>query len=90
MTVMHATVRGGRLVIDTPPDWPDGATVEVRVVDDDQPLPPEEIARRLAIMATFEPVEFTPQEEAEIAAWREQVKQYTLKHMNDGIEGLFP
>lgn len=90
MTVMHATVRGGRLVIDAPVDLPDGTTVEVRVIDDDRPLPPEEIARRLAIMATFEPLEFTPEEQADLAAWREQIKQYTLKHMNDGIDGLFP
>jgi len=36
----------------------------------------------------LEPLEITPEEEADLAEWRQRVKEYTIANMHKGIEGL--
>jgi len=84
--LMTGTYRGGKVELDSAVDWPDG--VRVAVLPPQQRVglseaewmdTPEQRQRLLERMSTFEPVEFTPEDEAEIAAAREAVKQVTIE-----------
>ena len=96
MSTLKAFVRGRRLELEVPADWPDGTEVEIHPIpnvvlsNDDRPMSPEEIARVLKAMEKIEPFEMTPQEEAEIEAGRKRSKDYTVATMHKGIEDLFP
>ena len=57
--------------------------------DDNGPMSPEEIARVLEAMKDVEPFEMSAEEEAEIDAWRQKIKQYTIEKMNEGVEDIF-
>lgn len=47
--IVHATVRGGRYVVDEPAELPEGTEVELVVVEDSlDEMPPEERAALLA------------------------------------------
>jgi hypothetical protein len=48
---------------------------------------PEAIADWLARYDSLEPLVFTPEEAADLRGWRRQVKEYTIAHMDEGIEG---
>lgn len=71
MPAVYGKVVGGKVVVDAPADWPEGAEVRVEPIDpadelpDDEDGSPEAIARRLALMAQIEPF-LTADEEA---AW---------------------
>ena len=59
--MIRATVKGGRLEVDVPADWPDGTQVEVYafqpgIQDDAGMMSAEEIAQTLAAMDQVEPV----------------------------------
>jgi hypothetical protein len=95
MNAIKATVKGGRLDLQVPPDWPDGTEVEIHPLQQggangDGPMTPDEIARVLAAMEKVQPFELTPEEEAEIEARRQRNKAYTIATMHRGIEELFP
>jgi hypothetical protein len=71
MTAIKATVRGGRIELEVPKDWPDGTEVAIQPLEKESTaegdvLPPEEIARLLAVMDRMEPLQLT---DAERAAW---------------------
>jgi hypothetical protein len=95
MTAIKATVKGGRLDLQVPADWPDGTEVEIHPLEpgraqDEGPMTPEEIARVLAAMEKVQPFEMTPEEEAAIEAHRQRNKAYTIANMHKGMEELFP
>jgi len=70
MSAIRGTIRDGKVIFDTPPDWPEGTPVEVEPVcagaadelPDDDDDSPEAIARRLALMDRVQPW-MTPEEE---------------------------
>ena len=69
--MIRATVKGRRLEVDVPTDWPDGTEVEVYAIepgiqDGAGMMSAEEIAQTLAAMGQVEPLEITA---AERAAW---------------------
>ncbi|MBI3410545.1 MAG: hypothetical protein HY040_19575 [Planctomycetes bacterium] len=88
MTAIKATVRGGRLELDVPADWPDGTEVEIqplaaKAAHDDETLPPEEVARILAAMDQLEPLDLS---DAERAAWdtqRQARKNWEKSHFGE-------
>jgi hypothetical protein len=99
MTAVRGRYVNGSVVLEGPTDWPNGIEVLVEPIpagdaigmrEEDWPTTPEGIAALLKAWDEIEPLEFTPAEEADIAAWRQKVKEYTIAHMNDGIDGLFP
>lgn len=95
MNAIKATVRGGRLDLQVPPDWPDGTQVEIHPVEqgrgtEEGPMTPDEIARVLVAMEKTQPFEMTPEEEAEIEAHRRRNKAYTIATMHKRVEELFP
>jgi hypothetical protein len=98
MIMLKGTIRDGQVVLPQPADLPDGTTVTVLthnhsktlgIPDAEWPADPDGIARLLARMERVEPFEMTPTEEADIDAWRHKVKEYTLAHQGQRIEGLF-
>lgn len=85
MSIVTGTYRGGKVELDSPVDWPEGVRVAVvppleriGLSEAEWVDTPENRQRLLERMNTFEPVGFTPEDEAEIGAAREAVKQVTL------------
>lgn len=79
MTIIKATITGGRLELDVPAEWPDGTEVEIRptwngATDDD--MPPEEIARVIAAMDQIEPLDLTDSEREAREAERKNRKDW--------------
>jgi hypothetical protein len=98
MNAIRGKYVDGAVVLDGPADWPNGTEVVVEpasnaepigIRDEDWPTTPEGIAGLLARMDQFEAIEFTPEEEADTAAWRQKVKEYTIAHAHDRIDKLF-
>ena len=74
--MIKATIKGGRLEVDVPADWPDGTVVEVYAIEqgitrDVDVMSPEEIAQTLSAMDQMEPLEITDAERTEWEAERE-------------------
>ena len=95
MSTVPGRYHDGKVILDTPVDWADGIPVRVSpraekvgMSEDEWPTTPEGIQQLVQRIRSFEPVELTPEEEAEWLAAREAVKQYTLKKM-EGQEDLF-
>jgi hypothetical protein len=92
MTVVKAVVREGRIELQAPDDWPEGTEVRIEPVstscsiglrDEDWPTTPEGIARHLALMDQLEPLEMTPEEEAEWEAARQIRKDFEKARFDD-------
>ena len=71
MTRIKGTVKGGRLEVNVPVEWPDGTEVEIHPLEAQTGAEPEvaaaaEIAGMLAAMDRTEPFEMS---DAEQAAW---------------------
>jgi predicted DNA-binding antitoxin AbrB/MazE fold protein len=98
-----ATYRDGQLVPDEPIHLPEGQKVFLAVAADAQSVHsldcrPEEAhwiddpvlnKQRAEAINALEPLEVTPEEEAEFEAFRQQVKKYTLDAMRQekGLDG---
>ena len=98
MILLKGTIQNGQVVLPQPADLPDGTEVTVwthgvckglGIPDDEWPTDPEGIARLLARMDRVEPFDMTPEEEADVAAWRQKVKEYTLANQDKAIKGVF-
>jgi hypothetical protein len=81
MNTILGVVKNGRIEVEAPPDWPDGAPVRVELglngmhpLDDETPETPEEIEAWLRWFHNLEPVEMTPEEEASWEAERKAQK----------------
>jgi hypothetical protein len=99
MNAIKGTYTNGQIVLDAPADWPDGSRVLVEPVPAEEMLgireedwldTPEAIAAWLKWYDSLEPLEMTPEEEAEWQAARKATKEYTIANMHKGIEDLFP
>lgn len=71
MAPIEAIVKGRRLEVEVPADWPDGTEVEVHPVEREangvgDGMSPDEIVRTLAAMDRMEPFDMT---DGERAAW---------------------
>jgi hypothetical protein len=98
-----SAVRGkyvnGTVVLEAAADWPDGTEVLVEPVpsgepvgmrEEDWPTTPEGVAALLQRWDAIEPLEMTPEEEAEWHSGLKAIGDYTIAHMNEGIDELFP
>ena len=89
MNVVKAIVKGGRLELPAPPDWPDGtegviepmmASGETIGLDESEWRDdPASLADWETWIKTFRPVEFTPEEAAGIAAFEERMRQFNVE-----------
>lgn len=98
MSEVFGTYHNGHIIPDKPVDWTEGSRVLIQPVDsthpkvglreDEWPDTPEKIAEWLARLDALEPLELTPEDEAEIAQAREAVRRVTLeavrRRMEDG------
>ena len=60
----------------------------IGVGDEDWSVSPEAVSDWLAWYDSLEPLLITPEEEADLAEWRQKVKAYTIANMYQRIEGL--
>jgi hypothetical protein len=96
MTAIRATWKGGKIVPDGPVDWPEGCRLLIEPdLDDSGPIgireedwsdSPEAIADWLAWYDSLEPLILTPEEEADLAAWRQRIKEYTIAKVREQFE----
>ena len=87
---MHAIkvkYRDGKVVLAEKADWPEDTDVLVEPIaqektlgirEEDWPTDPEGIAKLLALVDSLEPLEMTPEEEAEWKAALQAQKEYDL------------
>ncbi len=97
--ILTGTWKDGRILLDTPADWPEGCKLQVLPIggpseqigipDDQWPRDPQGIAELLERMDQIEPFEMTPEEEADLLAWRQKLREYELANYGKRIEGLF-
>lgn len=99
MRAIEGTIRNGQIVPDERLDLPDGSRVRIEPVkeeetlgmrEEDWPTDPKAIADWLQWYDSLGPLEMTPEEEADLAAWRKQIKEYSIEKGIQRIEGLFP
>jgi len=90
--MLRATIQGGRLELDVPPDWPDGTEVEIHpiqrgAVGGTGVMSPEEIAQTLAAMEQIEAFDMTVGErdawETERRARKEQDRAQFAEHAEE-------
>jgi hypothetical protein len=100
---LRGTWKEGQIILDEPVDWPDGCRVTVEpitgqvealgITEDEWPRTPEAIADWLDWFDSVEPIEMTPEEEANWRAARDARKAYEIakfKERAGRIEVLFP
>ena len=95
MSAIRGTFKNGQVILDGPADWPEGCRLRIapdstEATDNDTPETPEQIEEWLRWYRSLEPLEFTPEEEAELAAWRQKTKEYEIARAQERLEGLFP
>jgi len=93
MNAIEATVRNRRIEVPAPDDWPDGTKVWVDVTpvpagprlaevafmtEDEQAADPEAIERWIAELEALPGMTMTPEQEAELLAWRKKEKEFNL------------
>jgi hypothetical protein len=101
MNAIKATVRSGRLEVQTPPDWPEGTDVliepmgvageKIGIDESEWRDDAGSLADWEAWIKTIEPLEFTPEEARRMADFDEQMRQYNReairRQMQEGNGG---
>ena len=81
MTVIKTTIRNRRIDVPAPSDLPDGTEVVLTIgtdIPDDEPMPPEEIARVLAAMQRLQPLDIPAETAADVEAWERKLRQHGI------------
>ncbi len=96
MAVITGTIQGGQIIPDAPLDLPEGTRVEItprpapgsKIGLDPSEWRDDEAARAdwAAWIKSFEPVESTPEEEAELARFREQMRRFNVEAVRRQME----
>lgn len=91
--LLRGVIRHGRVEVDEPIDWPEGTgvvvTPEAVVSDNEEPMPPDEIARILAAMQLLQPLEIPEETAADLDAWERKLNQQGIDNADKGIEDVF-
>ncbi|WP_020475608.1 hypothetical protein [Zavarzinella formosa] len=99
MKTIRMTVKDGHWVSVDPADLPEGTEKEYAereerprseaVAEDDWPETPEEIEQWIAETEAIPPLVLTPEEEADLLAWRAKAKAFNLEAVRrQMIEGF--
>ena len=93
MTTIKTTIRNRRIDVPAPCEIPDGTevilTIQASEGLDNEPLPPEEIARVLAAMQKLEPLDIPQDVAADLDAWERRINQRGLEHRDPSAEDVF-
>jgi hypothetical protein len=93
VTTVRTVIHDRRIEVPAPDDLPDGTEVILSigtdVIDDDGPMPPEEIARVLAAMGRMQPLEIPDDVAAELDAWERKLNQHGIDDGDRGAEDAF-
>ena len=99
MNTITGTFQGGRVVPDAPVDWPDGTKVEINRANESAKIGIDEsewrddaeaLADWDAWIKTVEPLEFTPQEEAEMKAFDAKMRAFNIEAVRRQMEERWP
>ena len=98
MSTIKATWRNGQVLLDDRVDWPEGRRLVVReddpavvefMTEEEQSDDPEAVERWIAEMRATPPLPMTPEQEAEMIAWRAKAKEFNLeavrRQMEEGV-----
>jgi hypothetical protein len=98
MNAIKATWKNGQIVPDEPVNWPEGRRLIVApeplseiggMTEEEQGDDPESIARWVADFDALPPLVLSPAEEADLAAWRQKMKEFNVeavrRQMEEGI-----
>jgi hypothetical protein len=93
VTTVRTVIHDRRIEVPAPDDLADGTevilTIGTDAVDDDGPMPPEEIARVLAAMELLQPLEIPDDVAAELDAWERKLNQHGIDDADRGAEDAF-
>jgi hypothetical protein len=99
MQTITGTFQGGQIVPDAPVDWPDGTKVEINLANKSLKIgidesewrdDAESLADWDAWIKTVEPLEFTPEEEAEMKAFAAKMREYNIEAVRRQMEEGWP
>lgn len=118
MNAIKATVKGGRLDLQVPSDWPDGTEVEFHpleqgeansngpintdetvrlpaaeiqfLTEEEQRDDPASVQQWIEELRAIPPLPMTPEQEAEMLAWLQKVKEFNLAAVRKQMEEGFP
>ncbi len=89
--MIHATWINGRIVPDDPVDLPEGCRLRVEpelaeseaigISEEEWDNSPRRFRNGMSGTNPFEPLVFTPEEEADLVQWRQKVKEYAIANM---------
>ena len=98
MSAVSATWKNGQVVLDDKVAWPEGRRLVVAeapadeiqfMTEEQQRDDPESVRHWIDEMRAIPPLPMTPEQEADLVAWRQQVKEFNLaavrKQMDEGI-----
>ena len=99
MQPITGTFQGGQIVPDAPVDWPDGTKVEINLANKSMKIgidesewrdDAESLADWDAWIKTVEPLEFTPEEEAEMKSFAAKMRQFNIEAVRRQMEEGWP
>jgi hypothetical protein len=95
---MKATWKNGHIVLDGPASWPEGSRLVINeelpadiefLTEEEQADDLGSIERWIAELREIPPLPMTPEQEADMLAWRQKVKAFNLeavrRQMEEGI-----
>jgi hypothetical protein len=98
MSAVKATWKNGQVVFDGPVSWSEGSRLVVRVegpaemefmTEEEQGDDPESIRRWIDELRAIPALPMTPEQEAELLAWRQKVKEFNVaavrRQMEEGV-----
>jgi hypothetical protein len=102
MSAIRGTIRGGKVVFDTPPGWPEGKEVLVvdpaevnkpvppvpMMTDDEQGDDPESVAEWLAAFDAIPVAATSPLDDPAVVAWREAMRRFNIEAVRKQMQEM--
>lgn len=99
MSAIRATWQNGQVLLDNPADWPEGHRLVVMeehpaniefMTEDEQSDEPQAVERWIEELHALPALTWTPEQEAEVMAWRQKAKEFNLQAMRQRMEEEVP
>jgi hypothetical protein len=88
MSTIKATWKNGQIIPDGPVSWPEGCRLVVReeppghiafLTEEEQGDDPAAIQQWIDELRALPPLSITPEQEAELLAWRQRMKEFNIE-----------